>query len=351
MGFPISGTIAEIFLQQLKKTHIMHLMDSKHLIFYARYVDDILIVYDSTLSSPTSIQHYMETIHSNTKLNPTHETNDKIRFVDLSVTRKPTSLKLDIYRKPTAIDTNINFFSNHPLQHKLAAYRFFINRMVSLPLNSAQRQKECNNIKQITHNNNIPIHLLTKLRHNIQQKLNHPCPPTTPNLDTKWATFTYTSPHVGKLAYMLKNTNVKVAFKSNNTIAQLTKPPTTTTPDPTPYDKSGIYSLTCNTCKQAYMGQTSQSLKLWYQEHIRYINNNDPQSAYAQHILYSQHKYGPIDKTMTLLKPFSNTSLLLPYEQYYIHSLHKEGKLISEQSPGDPNFLLLLAIDTLQPLN
>jgi hypothetical protein len=229
-------------------------MDSKHLIFYTRYVDDILIVYDSTLSSPTSIQHYMDTIHSNIKLNPTHETDGSISFLDLSITRNPTSLQLDIYRKPTATDTTINFLSNHPLEYKLAAYRFFINRMLSLPLNSAQQQKEWNNIKQIAHNNNIPNHLLTKLRHNIQQNLTHPRPPTTPDLDTKWATFTHTSPHVRKITNLFKNTNVKVAFKSNNTIAQLTKPPATTTPDPTPYDKNGIYALSCNTCKQAYMG-------------------------------------------------------------------------------------------------
>jgi len=52
--------------------------------------------YHSTLTSPTNIQHYMDTIHSNIKLNPTHETNDNVNFLDLSITRKPTSLKLDI---------------------------------------------------------------------------------------------------------------------------------------------------------------------------------------------------------------------------------------------------------------
>jgi len=92
MGSPISGTIAEIFLQQLEKTHIKLLIDSKHLVFYTRYVDDILIVYESTLTSPTSIQHYMDTIH-NIQLNPTHETNDNVSFLDLSITRKPTSLE------------------------------------------------------------------------------------------------------------------------------------------------------------------------------------------------------------------------------------------------------------------
>jgi hypothetical protein len=80
----------------------------------------------------------MDTIHSNIQLNPTHETNNNVSFLDLSITRKPTSLELDTYRKPTATDTTINFLSNHPLEHKLAAYRFFINRMLSLPLNSVQ---------------------------------------------------------------------------------------------------------------------------------------------------------------------------------------------------------------------
>jgi hypothetical protein len=55
-----------------------------------------------------------------------------------------------------------------------------------------------------------------------------------------------------------------------------------------------------------------------------------------------------MDKMMTLLKPLRDTSLLMPYEQYYIHSLHKEGKLIPEQCRGDPNPLLLLAIDPSQ---
>jgi hypothetical protein len=97
-------------------------------------------------------------------------------------------------------------------------------------------------------------------------------------------------------------------------------------------------------------GRTSRTLKLRYQEHTHYIKDNDPQSAYALHIVHNRHEYGPIDKTMTLLKPLSNTSLLTPYEQYYIHSLHKEGKLISEQSPDDPNPLLLLTIDPSQAL-
>jgi hypothetical protein len=41
-----------------------------------------------------------------------------------------------------------------------------------------------------------------------------------------------------------------------------------------------------------------------------------------------------MNQTMSLLKPINNTSLLIPYEQAYIQSLHQKGKVISEQTPG-----------------
>ena len=104
-----------------------------------------------------------------------------------------------------------------------------------------------------------------------------------------------------------RNTNVKIAYKCCNTIANLTKQPTDLhTP---PHNKWGIYQLTCNTCNLSYVGQTSRSLNIRFQEHIRYIRYNNPQSAYALHILQNQHEYGPINSTMTLLKPLNNPSL------------------------------------------
>ena len=115
------------------------------------------------------------------------------------------------------------------------------------------------------------------------------------------------------------------------------------------HNKWGIYQLTCNTCNLSYVGQTSRSLNIRFQEHIRYIRYNNPQSAYALHILQNQHEYGQMNSTMTLLKPLNNPSLLLPYEQYYIQSLHEAGRLIPEQSPGETNPLFQMAINPQPP--
>jgi len=51
MGSPISGTIAEIFLQHLELIHIRPLIESKQKLFYTRYIDDILIKFKTSCAS------------------------------------------------------------------------------------------------------------------------------------------------------------------------------------------------------------------------------------------------------------------------------------------------------------
>jgi hypothetical protein len=101
MGSPISGTIAEIFLRHL----------------------------ENTLNT-----HYSNTIHSSMRLTPTTETDHSISFLDLHITRNRPNLEINMFRKPTTTDTTINFYSNHPLEHKMAVYRYHIERMYTLPI-------------------------------------------------------------------------------------------------------------------------------------------------------------------------------------------------------------------------
>ena len=49
---------------------------------------------------------------------------------------------------------------------------------------------------------------------------------------------------------------------------------------------------------------------------------------------------------MTLLKPLKYENMLIPYEQFYIQSLHQADKLIPEQYPSEPNPLFQLTIHT-----
>ena len=147
--------------------------------------------------------------------------------------------------------------------------------------------------------------------------------------NTKWATFTFSSPHIRKITNLFRHTNVKISYKCSNTVAQLTKP--TASRNIPPHDKSWVCCLTCKTCNLSYVGQTNWNLKTCFQEHIIYIKTNSPQLAYTQHILHTQHEYGTLAESMTLLKPLQHESMLLPCEQFHIQSLHQAGKLIPEQ--------------------
>ena len=50
MGSPISGFIAEIFLQYLENLTIKHIIQRNHITFYTLYVDNILIFFLLTLN-------------------------------------------------------------------------------------------------------------------------------------------------------------------------------------------------------------------------------------------------------------------------------------------------------------
>jgi hypothetical protein len=216
--------MAEVYLQQLEKTIIKHLIDAKILSFYTRYVGDIFRIYDSTCTNPDTTLQYTDTIHSNIQLSPTLQSNN-VNFLGLSITRKPTCLGVSIYRKPTTTDTTINFLSNHPLEHKMAAYWFLIRRMLTLPIDREQQYVERQHILHIAHSNNIPpiptnlVKTQNTVEH-IPAKIPHP----HLSYHTKWATFMYSSPQIRKVTNIFKHTNTRIAFKCNNTISQLPKP-------------------------------------------------------------------------------------------------------------------------------
>ena len=46
MGSPISGMLAEIYLQYWEETYIKHCSENKEITHYKRYVDNILIIFD-----------------------------------------------------------------------------------------------------------------------------------------------------------------------------------------------------------------------------------------------------------------------------------------------------------------
>jgi hypothetical protein len=110
MGSPISSLIAEVFLQNFEGKNIKQFLETKSIIFYIRYVDDILIIFDKTKIIPQNINKHINKVHNNIKLNLTYEEHSSINFLDLRIRHQYKKLEIDIHRKPTTTDTTINFF-------------------------------------------------------------------------------------------------------------------------------------------------------------------------------------------------------------------------------------------------
>jgi hypothetical protein len=105
---------------------------------------------------------------------------------------------------------------------------------------------------------------------------------------TKWATFTYNGKETKEIAKLFKETNIKIAFRTKNTIQNLVKPRL----QQDEYENSGVYQIKFMDCPLKYIGQTGRSFKTIYKEYRQAIRNNNSNSGYSKHILNIGQTYG-----------------------------------------------------------
>jgi len=141
---------------------------------------------------------------------------------------------------------------------------------------------------------------------------------------------------------MFRNSQIRIAYKTTNTtFEKLTHSKQCTTVT------SGIYKLTCNTYQGVYIGQTGRSTDTGYKEHIGHIRTNNPQSAFAMHILNNRHEYGTQERIMDLIKTCTEGKLMNCWESMYIQEYHRKGHLITEQQTPEHSLLFDQIITTL----
>ena len=107
----------------------------------------------------------------------------------------------------------------------------------------------------------------------------------------------YCNHMIRKLTNLLRNTNPKIAFRTNKIQNILHYRPHNSNI----HAQIGIYQLKSHICNVSHIGQTDRRLELRFKEHIRYITSNNPQLAYSLFILHNAYEYGPMEITVTLL--------------------------------------------------
>jgi len=141
--------------------------------YYKRYVDDILIIYNNQKIKDHTIETEINKIDMNLEFKMTTEDNNKIHYLDLTLQRNNNNIELSIYRKPTDMDTTIHFQSNHPHEQKIAAFRYYINRMYTLPITEKARKEEWNTIVTMAINNGYPKNIIYNPRKKLTNRKNY----------------------------------------------------------------------------------------------------------------------------------------------------------------------------------
>jgi hypothetical protein len=142
MGSPTSSIFSEVFLQHIESTAIFEILVQNHIIGYFRYVDDILIVYNVSITVIHDVFNAFNNLTPNIKFTMEEERNNSISFLDVTIRKKNNTFTFNVYRKPTTTDSIIPRDSCHPQEHKQAAFRHLINRMNTYNLNAAKKGGE-----------------------------------------------------------------------------------------------------------------------------------------------------------------------------------------------------------------
>jgi hypothetical protein len=294
MGAPTSAILSEIFLRYLEHNNNLSILSKHHVDSYNRYVDDILIICNNTRTNTEVVLAEFNKIHKNLQFTMEQESNNTIKYLDISILRNNDKLEYNIYSKPTTSSTVIHASSFHPIEHERMAFNYSINRVDKYPLSLENMKIELNIIRQTAKENNYSHSIIKRKqcnRQDINMTVNNPHENT--QLEKKWVTFTYIGKETRHITKLFKNTTVKTAYKTRNTVKRLLQPKLQQERE-NKYNRPGAYKLKCNEFHLQYVGQKGLSFLTRYKEHIRAIKYNKDSTAYAQHILNTGHSYGKI---------------------------------------------------------
>lgn len=367
MGSPISGTIANIFMNHIEQVIFNKIVPNRYkIIYWLRYMDDILCLIDEPSCKIDQLYSDINSVHDKIQFTIEKEQNRQLNFLDVTIKIQNHQHTFDIYRKPTTTDTIIHQTSNHPETHKHAALRYMLHRLNTIPLDTDNYQKEMNTIVQIATNNGYKENLVTKLNNKIKKQKNTPVPSSqrqnTTQINTqdthtrttqsgkseenkRWYTMTYNNKYTHRISNIFRKQGIKIAHQTNNSL-QKHFPKSIENTDP--YRKSGIYQLKCNTCDGRYIGQTRRTFDTRYKEHVRAWKYKTSHSTFAEHLHENQHKITTRDTDMEIIRINNNKKHLLTLqENYHIQKTITEKKHLINDQTNLANHTLFKLIDHL----
>ena len=335
MGNPLSPFLAEVFMSKFETDTKKSLTEFPKT--WIRYVDDIFAIIDKDFN----IENFLENLncqYSTIKFTYEEEIDGRLPFLDLYIKRSNEKLEFEIYRKKTHTYRYIQNNSNHCWQHKMAAWNSMVHRLINIPMNKKDFEKEQKIIINIAKFNGYEKNIILKLvkKHKWSRNIRNISTLEPQNLTNKNRAAVIFFPQIShKISKIFKKYDVDIVSSRNNNLMSLlgnTKDKIIET------EKSGIYQIQCENCDKCYIGQTRRNIGIRFKEHIRSMKNQETdKSPIAEHFFEFNHNIN----TIKLLKQVTNNQELNIREAIEM-SKNKNNLLNWDLNPLQNNLLKLL---------
>ena len=144
MGTRAAPNYANIFMGWFEEKYIYKSCWMKHIRYYGRFIDDIIIFWKGDENELSSFLTYINTVHPTIKF--TSEHSSKIDFLDITISKDIKGyLTTDVYQKPTDTHNYLQHNSSHP-SHCIKSIPFSqfvrLKRIITDPVALRKRLKE-----------------------------------------------------------------------------------------------------------------------------------------------------------------------------------------------------------------
>ncbi|XP_043922245.1 uncharacterized protein LOC122797790 [Protopterus annectens] len=172
MGSPCRSSFANLVMSYWEKNFIFNNMALKDkIIFYARFIDDILIIFQGNENQATDMINFFNM--STSFLRFTHTYNEEfIAYLDVRLSKNMLndSYEVKIFRKSTYSNKFLDFSSQHPIHQKKSVVKRQLVRAARMITTDIEFDKECLLLKQMFTNRHYPPSFLDPILEEVKIK-------------------------------------------------------------------------------------------------------------------------------------------------------------------------------------
>ncbi|XP_023223882.1 uncharacterized protein LOC111625086 [Centruroides sculpturatus] len=160
MGSPISGTLCELVVRRLEQQVLPGFKDD--IILYARYVDDVFIVW----KRKPDLAAFIETFNSNAyglSLRAEQQSSTNVHFLDIDISLQQGRITTKVYRKSSYAPLFIHAQSHDPVSYKISAFKILVRRAFTHCSSAEDRKMELESISNVARLHGYPTRLIKAL--------------------------------------------------------------------------------------------------------------------------------------------------------------------------------------------